>query len=261
MKARSLVAKAKAVLEALVKAHKVRPRHKWQAMADLICDCGGIMKATAAGFSVALPGETREVEVEDGWTVELYQFLAPYLSTLDEAQLNRTMIARAVLEKELRRDGCKEPDTAFWLLGKKYGVHEECWLPRQVEAKGFSAIAKELGQAVGDYRKTTPRPHIAEKANPFFDADLGRLWVGDLLVKEFKEPAENQRLVLKSFQELAFRQRIDDPLCKKPGEPNSKRQRRRRDTIAGLNDDHINPGIIYFRADGTGDGIIWDWCS
>jgi hypothetical protein len=251
--------KARSLLEALVKTAKVRPRHKWQDMADLICDCDGIMNATAAGFSVALPDGTREVEIEGGWTEEHYQFLAPFLSTLYEAQLNKNMIARAVLENILLRDGCKEPDTAFWLLGKKYGVHEEDWLPQQVEDKGFLAIAKELGQAVEDYRKTTPRPHIAEKPKPFYDADLGQLWVGDLLVKEFKEPAENQRRVLKFFQAAAFRNRIADPL-RKPGQPTRKHQRRHRDTIAGLNDGHINPGIIHFRADFTGDGIIWEWC-
>jgi hypothetical protein len=258
-RARSSAAKAKAALESLVKTASVKPPHKWLHVAELIRDCDGIVGATATSFSVVLKDETRRVDVEDGWTEELYQFLGPILSKLDEAQLNKAMIARAVLESKLRRDGCKESETAFWLLGAKYGIHEEDWLPQQVEAKGFSVLAKELAQAVEDYRRTTPRLRIPKNAKPIFDADLGQLWVGDLLIKEFKEPAENQRLVLKSFQELGFRHRIDDPLCKKPGEPTWKRQRRRRDTIAGLNDDHVNPGIIYFKADGTGDGIIWNW--
>jgi hypothetical protein len=99
------------------------------------------------------------------------------------------------------------------------------------------------------------------RTKPHWDADLGRLWVGDLLVKEFKEAAENQRRVLEAFQEEDWRHRIDDPTYHRAGEPNRRRQRRRRDTITGLNDAHINPGVIYFRGDGTGDGIIWDWCE
>lgn len=101
----------------------------------------------------------------------------------------------------------------------------------------------------------------AIRTRPNWDADLGKLWVGTLVVKAFTEAAENQRLVLAAFQEQEFRHRIDDPLSRKPGEPKRKRQRRRRDTIAGLNDDHIYPGVVYFRADGTGDGIVWDWCD
>jgi hypothetical protein len=98
------------------------------------------------------------------------------------------------------------------------------------------------------------------RTTPSWDADLGRLRVGDLLIKVFTEAAENQRRVLAAFQEEGFRHRIDDPTCRKPGEPDWKRQRRRRDTIAALNDDHVHAGVIYFRGDGTGDGIIWDWC-
>jgi hypothetical protein len=103
--------------------------------------------------------------------------------------------------------------------------------------------------------------HTPATTKPYWDADLGRLWVGDLLIKQYTEAAENQRRVLDAFQEMGFRQRIDDPTIRRPSEPVWSRRRRRRDTIAGLNDDHVNPGIIYFRGDGTGDGIIWDWCE
>jgi hypothetical protein len=116
------------------------------------------------------------------------------------------------------------------------------------------ALGRELSRAeAGD--------HTPARAKPFWDADLGKLWVGDLLIKAYTEAAENQRRVLDAFQEEEFRHRIDDPTCRRTSEPNWSRQRRRRDTIAGLNDDHIHPGVIYFRADGTGDGIIWDWCE
>lgn len=116
------------------------------------------------------------------------------------------------------------------------------------------AISRELSRPEAD-------DHTPGRAKPFWDADLGRLWVGDLLIKAYTEAAENQRRVLDAFQEEDFRHRIDDPTCRRTSEPNRSRRRRRRDTIAGLNDDHVNPGIIYFRGDGTGDSIIWDWCE
>jgi hypothetical protein len=42
--------RAARLLASLVKAApKPEPRHKWQDMADLICDCDGITVATASG--------------------------------------------------------------------------------------------------------------------------------------------------------------------------------------------------------------------
>jgi hypothetical protein len=101
--------------------------------------------------------------------------------------------------------------------------------------------------------KTNPGVMIAKETLPSWDADLGELRVGDVLIKRYTKPAKNQRIVLTAFQELDWRHKIDDPLTPKP--------RRRGETIAGLNDDHINPGIIHFRGDGTGKAIIWEWCQ
>jgi hypothetical protein len=104
--------------------------------------------------------------------------------------------------------------------------------------------------------------HDQERGDtPFWDADLGKLWCSDKLIKAYREEAENQRLVLAAFQEQGWRHRIDDPIpgrrCERPG----KARRRLRDTISGLNADHITPGVIRFRGDGTGTAVIWDWCE
>ena len=104
---RSVASEAKAALQSLVKSAKVKPRHKWQDMADLISKGDGIMDATPWGFTVAEPDGSREVEVDGGWTEEHYQFLVPILSQVDEAQLNKAMIARAVLEAKLHGMGVK----------------------------------------------------------------------------------------------------------------------------------------------------------
>jgi hypothetical protein len=217
------------------------------------------VSASSSGFTVALAdGGTRYVPIEGGWTEELYRFLDPVLSALEEANLNKAEIARAVLENGLFRGKPMDAEIAFWKLGNEYGVHEEDWLPQAVETRGFLALGQELTQAFEEYRRTTPRRQIPKDAKPLYDADLGRLWFGDVLIKQFEKAAGNQRLYCKAWQEQDWRHRIDDPLCRQPGERVWKRQRRRRDTIAGLNARHKSPGIMHFRADGTGDGIIWE---
>lgn len=88
-----------------------------------------------------------------------------------------------------------------------------------------------------------------------WDADLGRLWCGDRLIKEYREEAENQKTILAAFEEEGWPHRIDDPL---PGVRDDRRAKRRlRDTITGLNQDHVAPGVMRFRGDGTGRGVRW----
>jgi hypothetical protein len=143
-------------------------------MADLICDCDGITEATASGFRVQLPDGRQEFHVEGGWTDEHYTFLRPFLSKLSEPRLNMAMIAQAVLASHLRRGGCQEPETASWLLCKKYGFDEEKWLPQYVESRGFPAVIKEMGEALAAYRKTHPRRplSVARMDHPHFDGRI-----------------------------------------------------------------------------------------
>jgi hypothetical protein len=94
------------------------------------------------------------------------------------------------------------------------------------------------------------------RPNPTWDADLRELRVGKLVIKRFRQPAENQVTVLASFQELLWSRRIDDPLT---GNSDCERKRRLRDTVFGLNRNHLTPNVLVFEADGTGTGIIWKW--
>ena len=102
---------------------------------------------------------------------------------------------------------------------------------------------------------------LSTRALPAWDADLGKLWCGPLLIKTYREAAENQRLVLAALEEQNWRHRIDDPISRRRGEAPWKPGKRLRDTISGLNADHVHPGVIRFKADGTGEGVIWDWCD
>jgi hypothetical protein len=199
-KSQRLAAKAKALLDSLPKPVP-RSRHKWQDMADAIQESDGLMDVSPMAFTVPNENGSRKFEVEGGWTEEHYEFLAPLLAGLSEGQLDKARLAEEVLKNKVRREGCSEPNTAFWLLAQKYGTDEEKWLPQQVQAKGFTTLAREMAQALTAYRTQTPRPRISKKAKPSWDADLGKLWVGDVLIKAFTEAAENQRRVLDVFQE------------------------------------------------------------
>jgi hypothetical protein len=80
------------------------------------------------------------------------------------------------------------------------------------------------------------------------------LWVGRFLVKKFNQPAENQEVVLASFQELNWPNRIDDPITPKYELVQKDRLRR---TVEALNDYHKMTDLIRFESDGTGTGIRW----
>ena len=91
------------------------------------------------------------------------------------------------------------------------------------------------------------------KLLPFWEKERGRLWYGNLLVKEFHQPAPFQRLALDAFQELQWKSRIDDPL---PWDENVDCQERLRNIVKGLNRDQIIQ-ILEFWTDGTGTGLCW----
>lgn len=254
--------KAKRLLDSLVtSSRKVKETHKWQDLADMIAESDGIFSITSHDVAVLLPdGYRQQKEIEGGWTEKHYEYLAPVLSGLWEPEWNKAMVAKEVLMTILRQLGCREPETAWWLLCKSHGLHEEEWLAQYVKTKGFLTIAAEMTKALKEYRISTPQLHINKKAKPSWDDDLRRLCVGEIVIKQFKEPAENQVAVLDKFQYYRWRRRIPNPLTT-PGQPLKRIQQRRRDTIAGLNEDHVTPGIIRFGGDGRTTDIIWEWCG
>ena len=98
----------------------------------------------------------------------------------------------------------------------------------------------------------------SRRPKPTWDYQLRELRVGKLVIKKFRQPARNQVTVLASFEELRWCRRIDDPL---PGDSDFDLKRRLRDTVYALNANHVTRDVIAFEADGTGTGVIWNWCS
>ena len=93
-----------------------------------------------------------------------------------------------------------------------------------------------------------------EGPSPRWDAERRSLSYKGRLVKRFRAPAENQEIVLASFQELGWPGRIDDPI---PGRTGMNSRRRLSDTVKRLNPKKGNLPIR-FDMDGTGQGVIWE---
>ena len=81
-----------------------------------------------------------------------------------------------------------------------------------------------------------------------------KLYVGGKFICKISRKANNQRLILGSFEELGWQTHIDDPL------PGGKDSQRLRETIRSLNG---KQQCIEFKADGTGAGVVWEFrgCS
>ncbi len=90
---------------------------------------------------------------------------------------------------------------------------------------------------------------------PRWDPLARELWVGDLLVKRFRQPADNQERVLAALEEEGWARRIDDPL---PGDGCIDRHDRLRETIRSLNARQLHK-LIVFKRDGTGNGLTWEF--
>jgi hypothetical protein len=94
---------------------------------------------------------------------------------------------------------------------------------------------------------------------PSWDADGRRLWLGERLLKQFRQPAPNQTRLLDVFEEYGWvNPHIDDPLPPRNGETEDDGKRRLHETLKNLNR-KLPAGTIRFRGDGTGQGINWEY--
>ena len=86
---------------------------------------------------------------------------------------------------------------------------------------------------------------------PVWDRQRRELRLGDVVVKRFKWPAENQERVLNAFEDQGWPDHIDDPLLP---HPDICAKRRLHDTLKCLNRKQVRE-LIKFRGDGTGLGV------
>lgn len=129
---------------------------------------------------------------------------------------------------------------------------------------GVGYVRQQIVPAGGRQAAPAPRARAtrAFQANgslPYWDTQSRRLWLGGILVKEFRQPAPNQTMLLAVFQEQGWATaHIDDPLPCQREETEEDAKHRLQETVKNLNRG-LSPGTIRFRGDGTGQGVLWQY--
>jgi hypothetical protein len=118
-------------------------------------------------------------------------------------------------------------------------------------------VLTAAGAALADSCQAGPgvlQPHRVMPASPPHWDELRRrlCWQG-LLVKEFRQPAGNQELILAALQEEAWPARVYDPLPRRHGQDPKMRLRA---AVKALNHHQLHR-LIHFRCDGRGEGVGW----
>ncbi len=91
---------------------------------------------------------------------------------------------------------------------------------------------------------------------PFWDAYKGELWFKGDLIKKFVKPALNQRRLLDAFEENGWVDEIGNPFRMDTGKPD-KAADACKNTIEGLNDNHVTKGRIMFGNRSQFDFVYW----
>ena len=161
-----------------------------------------------------------------------------------------------------------------WLVEKGYAAHAreitEAGDPDRRFALGintaFSAETRfhltDGGLALAAGRGAVPA--LLRFCNPGASKDAGKcipqwhgsdstLYLGSQIVKRFTRPSPNQEIILATFEEEGWPERIDDPLPQANGiEP----KRRLHDSIKWLNRNQAIR-LLRFSGDGSGEGVRW----
>jgi hypothetical protein len=121
---------------------------------------------------------------------------------------------------------------------------------------GLSACSKTEGAvpSILCIRSDAAADSAVEDLMPRWDQERRTLYVGSYVVKQFREPSQNQEAVLAAFHQEGWAHRIDDPL---PPSADQDPKFRLHHTIQRLNNHQQHP-LIRFRGDGTGQGLFWE---
>ena len=183
----------------------------------------------------------------------------------------------AVSLRELRASGLAECDI-HWLslqgyiaatspgraavLTGKHAVRSPAFVltergQRLVEQLLAQLAFRETCEPLIEAQVSGPAREDAVGRVPCWDSQRRVLSLGQVVVKRFCVPAENQEIILSSFQEEAWPEHLDDPL---PPAAGIDAKRRLHSTIQCLNRNQKAP-LLRFHGDGYGRGIRWERLS
>lgn len=118
--------------------------------------------------------------------------------------------------------------------------------------KGFS-VANTIDLIENKTTNATAKEFNKSPTGPSWDSELREFWVGEQVIKRFRWRAANQERVLEAFAEKGWPSRIDDPLAR---DEKICPKQRLHDTIKCLNRKHLSEGLVRFKGDGTGKGVL-----
>jgi len=124
--------------------------------------------------------------------------------------------------------------------------------PTRKEVSAATVAVLESGREIDCWLDDGSQCRYAPET-PEFDLAQRVLRFRGVVVKRFLQPAPNQIVVLRAFQELAWPQRIDDPI---PRHDDVDVRDCLHSTIEALNNHQEHP-LIKFSGDGTGTGVCW----
>jgi hypothetical protein len=119
-----------------------------------------------------------------------------------------------------------------------------------ISEQGFNWLQDRKGKLSA----RSPAPAAETQCTPTWDPQRQELVCLDLLVKRFRLPAPNQKLILAAFQEECWTPRIDDPL---PPHSEIVPKRRLHYTLIALNRNQKHE-LVRFLGDGNGTGVCWE---
>jgi len=145
------------------------------------------------------------------------------------------------------------PTPALTFTGRTYFIltPEGSTFARQV------AIPSEAAGAFSASGVPSGTAHRGPGVRPCWDRLRRELHVAHLVVKQFRQPAPAQELILLSFEELGWPSRIDDPL---PPQQGMDPKQRLHQTVSNLNR-HQKCPLLRFVGDGHGRGLGWEWLA
>jgi hypothetical protein len=179
--------------------------------------------------------------------VDVWQF-ALELECLQQAGLTNTalrrLLVRGYLEQRIEDTRPDRSRRTFRQVGNLSLLPGSCFVLTEDGRK----YAAEMSPTHADAGSAE-----SGAVKPVWDDQRWELRLGQAVVKRFRQPADNQMLILAVFQEEDWPPRIDDPL---PPSLEQDSKRRLQSTISNLNRLQDQP-LLRFKGGGDAQSIAW----